>query len=342
MSFGEPITRPERMSSRFCDGRPISCCSAKVKWPRLPQGLRALPTAGLPAQVPGMTNPSRGCSAAGCPARARPPGRRAGADCGGPRVPLPDPGATSPVPDDRARGERRRDQSAQLGIAHYLEHLLLVGRNEGFGEASASSSPTARQRLDQQPRHRLHPQLPGVRATRRSGLTVCSSSMPAPDRLLDHAGGCEIRERNVVRQEHDWRYASSPTAATWMEVSRFPLRGPCLRRLDHRPAGDDRGLHRGMRRRNFLRRWYRKGQRLVHRHGADRAEIVKAAAEKASGRARRRAAAGPAWLDAKLDPKPMSREFRRADRRIATPSISVNRLVRAPEMDRIRSQAAWR
>ncbi len=196
MSFGEPITRPERMSSRFCDGGRISCCSAKVKWPRLPQGLRALPTGGLPAQVPGMTR----CFARLlcllvvllAPAAAASAQERIVAN----RV--------FHVPDPRSNviqfqmivlaGSADETNPAQLGIAHYLEHLVLVGRNEGFGEASVKffADGNANGWTNSRATGYIHSFPAGAR-TRRSGLTVCSSSMPAPDRFLDHAGGCDPR-----------------------------------------------------------------------------------------------------------------------------------------------------
>jgi hypothetical protein len=32
LKLGEPITRPERMSSRFGDGGGMACCAAQVKY----------------------------------------------------------------------------------------------------------------------------------------------------------------------------------------------------------------------------------------------------------------------------------------------------------------------
>ncbi len=121
----------------------------------------------------------------------------------------------------------------------------------------------------------------------------------------------------MVRQEHDWRYASSPTAATWMEVSRFLYEGHAFADWTiGRP--ETIAAFTVDEARNFLRRWYRKANVWFIVTGPIAPEIVKAAAEKHLAALDGAPPPARAWLDAKLDPKPMSREFRRADRRIAT------------------------
>ncbi len=46
MSIGEPITRPERMSSRFCDGRAYLMLQRKSQM-SAPRGAPALPMRGI-------------------------------------------------------------------------------------------------------------------------------------------------------------------------------------------------------------------------------------------------------------------------------------------------------
>ncbi len=341
MSFGEPITRPERMSSRFCDGRPYLMLQRKSQMP-LPCGAPALPTAGHPAQVTGMTiwfarlvgllillfAPAFGASAQ----------ERIVSD----RV--------FHVPDPRSNviqfqmivmaGSADETNPAQLGIAHYLEHLVLVGRNEGFGEASVKffADGNANGWTNSRATGYIHSFPAGARdaAERLDRLFQFYAA-----RLTDFSISPEdaVRERNVVRQEHDWRYASSPTAATWMEVSRFLYEGHAFADWTiGRP--ETIAAFTVDEARAFLRRWYRKANVWFIVTGPVAAETVKAAAEKHLAALDGTPPPPRAWLEARLDPKPLSQEFRRADRRIATASISVNRLVRAPEIDKIRSQAA--
>jgi zinc protease len=237
-------------------------------------------------------------------------------------------------------GSADETNPAQLGIAHYLEHLVLVGRNDGFGEASVKffADGNANGWTNSRATGYVHSFPAGARdaADRLDRLFQFYAG-----RLTDFSITPEdaVRERNVVRQEHDWRYASSPTAATWMEVSRFLYEGHAFADWTiGRP--ETIAAFTVDEARNFLRRWYRKANVWFIVTGPISSDIVKAAAEKHLAGLDGAPPPARAWLEAKLDPKPMSREFRRADRRIPTPSISVNRLVRAPEMDRVRSLAA--
>lgn len=97
------------------------------------------------------------------------------------------------------------------GLAHYLEHLVLVGRNpehkdiamrllpDGSSNGRTSSSTTVYL-------HSIPPREAGPRADLERLFDFYAA------RLRDFSISEEeaLRERNVVLQEHDWRVASSP------------------------------------------------------------------------------------------------------------------------------------
>ncbi len=344
MSFGEPITRPERMSSRFCDAQLVSWCTAKVKSPRLAQAEHGLPMVGLPAHLSPMH--SRLARFA-CllmlllaPSFAAPAAAQE-------RI-ITD--RVFHVPDPKSNviqfqmivlaGSADETNPAQLGIAHYLEHLVLVGRNEGFGGSSLKFFPDGNSN--------------GWTNSRATGYihSFPAGARDVPERLdrlfqfyagrlTDFSISAEdaIRERNVVRQEHDWRYATSPTALTWMEVSRYLYEGhPFADWTIGRP--DTIAAFTVDEARAFLRRWYRKSNVWFIVTGPVSPDVVREVAERHLAGLDGAPPPARSWLQATLDPKAESRTFRRADKRIATPSISINRLVRAPGIDPVRSQAA--
>jgi zinc protease len=105
---------------------------------------------------------------------------------------------------DEANGQCR-------GLAHYLEHLVLVGRNPEHKDAGVRLIPdgamngTTNQRVT-----RYFHSAPARAGGPRADLELLFNFYAA--RLQDFAITPEdaIRERNVVRQEHDLRVASQP------------------------------------------------------------------------------------------------------------------------------------
>ena len=96
------------------------------------------------------------------------------------------------------------------GVAHYLEHLMLVGRNPEHKEIALRFSGRVVQRLDQPARDRHVHSMPTRENGPRADLEKLFGFYAA--RLKDFAvsDADAERERNVVRQEHDWRVASRP------------------------------------------------------------------------------------------------------------------------------------
>lgn len=98
-----------------------------------------------------------------------------------------------------------------LGLAHYLEHLILTGRNREHADTGVRIFPDA-----------VSNGWTNLRATAYVHTVPARETGPRPDleklfafyaaRLKDFAvtEAEAIRERNVVLQEHDWRVASNP------------------------------------------------------------------------------------------------------------------------------------
>ncbi len=110
------------------------------------------------------------------------------------------------------------------GLAHYLEHLVLVGRNPENKDAALRFFPDASSNgwTNQRATAYTH-KIPSRPAGPKADLEKLFGFYAA------RLGGFEIspaeaaRERNVVVQEHDWRYASSPYLPHLRKLDRLLL-----------------------------------------------------------------------------------------------------------------------
>ena len=142
------------------------------------------------------------------------------------------------------------------GLAHYLEHLVLVGRNPEHKQIALRFFPDAVSNGWTSHRatvylHRLPAREEGPRADLEQLFAFYAA------RLKDFSISAEDaeRERNVVRQEHDWRVASKPFARLARKLDRLLI-------PDH-PAGqwvigtaEDIDKFTLDDARDFHRRWY--------------------------------------------------------------------------------------
>lgn len=236
-------------------------------------------------------------------------------------------------------GSADESNMAQLGIAHYLEHLVLVGRNEGQAESAQRffADGNSNGWTSQRNTGYIH-SFPANAADRTARLERLFKFYS--ERLTDFAITPEdaIRERNVVRQEHDWRYGSSPQFPVWQQATRYIYEG-------HPFANWTIGTPETIaaftveESRAFLRRWYRKGNVYFIVTGPVAAEEIKTIAEKYLSTLDATPPPERAWPSQKLKVQADSRVFQRADKRITTPSISLSRMVNANEADPLRQSA---
>ncbi len=228
---------------------------------------------------------------------------------------------------------------SQLGIAHYLEHLILVGRNEGQGDtafkffADGSSNGWTSQRATGY----IH-RFPANAADLTERLDRLFKFYS--ERLTDFAITPEdaLRERNVVRQEHDWRYASNPFDAVWQDVTRYGYEG---HPFENWTIGTPQtiGAFTVDEARAFLRRWYRKANVYFIVTGPLASEPVKAAAERYLTTLDNALPPVRVWPGLKFTVKPETKVFRKQDKRITNPSVSLSSLVSTDETDPVRQAA---
>ncbi len=236
-------------------------------------------------------------------------------------------------------GSADETNMAQLGIAHYLEHVVLVGRNEGQAEtafkffADGSSNGWTNARATGYI-HRFPANAPDL--TDRLDRLFKFYTERLTDFAITEADA--TRERNVVRQEHDWRYASNPFDAVWQEVTRYSYAG---HPFENWTIGTPQtiGAFTVEEARTFLRRWYRKANVYFIVTGPLAPEQVKASAEKFL--AALDAAQPPirTWPTLRLAVKPETRVFSKQDKRITTPSVSLSSVVSTFEADPVRQAA---
>ncbi len=225
------------------------------------------------------------------------------------------------------------------GVSHYLEHLMLVGRNA--------------QHEDQALRFFADGSSNGWT---RHASTGYSHSFPAGedaierlDRLFafyaarlegfDIAPQEAARERNVVLQEHNWRVGSNPYAPLWREVEAWFFPGHPLGQwaiadpatIQSYTVEEAKAFHA---------RWYRRDHVAFFVAGPVEAAALKAIVDRRLGAA---PAAGPSpardWLKV-APPAPETRRFARADARIVEPAATLWRTVRAPDLDAQKLRAA--
>jgi zinc protease len=236
-------------------------------------------------------------------------------------------------------GSADETNMAQLGIAHYLEHLVLVGRNAGNEEtamkffADGSSNGSTSQRMTSYV-HRF---------------PAASTDMPErldklfkfySERLTDFAITPEeaVRERNVVRQEHDWRYASNPFSATQKEIVSYMFQGHPFEKWT---IGSPETISAFTidEARAFLRRWYRKSNVFFIVTGPMSEALVKEKAEKYLASLDATPPPERPWIEQKLNFNPESRTFKNSHAQIANPSVLVEKFIPYNSSDIIKTYA---
>jgi zinc protease len=228
---------------------------------------------------------------------------------------------------------------AQLGIAHYLEHVVLVGRNANNSEtamkffADGSSNGSTSQRMTSYI-HRFPASAADVPARLEKLFKFYTERLTDFTIAPDEA----IRERNVVRQEHDWRFASSPFAVTQKEISEYMFHGHPFA-LSTIGTPETIAAFTTDESRNFLRRWYRKNNVYFIVTGPISEALVKETAEKYLAGLDASPPPERPWINQKLDLKPESRIFRKSHAQVANPSATVQKFIPYAMPDPIKAHA---
>ncbi len=108
-----------------------------------------------------------------------------------------------------------------VGLAHYLEHLILVGRNPEHGNIALRFFPdaTANGWTNQIATVYLH-RIPSRDTGPRADLEKVFNFYAARLKDFSISEADAARERNVVLQEHDWRYSPNAVLRHMMRVDR--------------------------------------------------------------------------------------------------------------------------
>jgi zinc protease len=236
-------------------------------------------------------------------------------------------------------GSADETNMAQFGLAHYLEHLVLVGRNSGnadaavrfFADGSSNGWTSARATTYI---HRFPANARDV-PERLERLFKFYT-----ERLSDFTITPEdaVRERNVVRQEHDQRYGGDPYAATGIEVTRYLYPDSTLGRWTIGTI-DSIAAFSVDEAKTFHKRWYRKGNVYFIVTGPLQETLVKQTAEKYLTGLDLTPVPQREWTAKPWVVKPDSKVFRKADKRIANASASFTQLYAAPETDALKTIA---
>ena len=110
------------------------------------------------------------------------------------------------------------------GLAHYLEHLVLVGRNPEHKEIALRFFPDGVSNgwTSQRATVYVH-SMPGREEGPRADLERLFTFYAARLRDFSISDVDAERERNVVRQEHDWRVGSKPIVRLARKLDRLLL-----------------------------------------------------------------------------------------------------------------------
>ncbi|QCI67127.1 M16 family metallopeptidase [Phreatobacter stygius] len=226
------------------------------------------------------------------------------------------------------------------GIAHYLEHLVLVGRNAehrdtalrffsdgssngwttsritGYVHRYPADAPDAADRLDR---------LFAFYAARLGGFEITPQDA--------------LRERNVVLQEYNWRVGANPFSPVWQEVDRFLYPDHPLGQwtigtpatISALTSDDGRG---------FLAAWYRRSNVYFIVTGPVEEDLLRRTAAKYLAPLDPALPPARPWLGRRPNLAPARMVFLREDQRIAAVTVTVSRAIAFADQDPVKTLAA--
>lgn len=112
------------------------------------------------------------------------------------------------------------------GLAHYLEHLILNGRNSHNGDVAMRFFPDGRSNGWTNQRATVYTHSVPARPSGPGGdLEKLFGYYARQLQSAEYAPQMAKRERNVVLQEHDWRYGDAPARAFMRKIDGVLYRG---------------------------------------------------------------------------------------------------------------------
>ena len=227
-----------------------------------------------------------------------------------------------------------------LGLSHYLEHLIFLGRNadlkdkaiaffkDGAGNGSTSYFSTSYyQRFPARPQ--------GQAEDLEKLFRFYTERLQDFDVREDEAE----RERGIVLQEYNWRVASSPQARFFVRFNRAMLPDDPL---GQSVAGSPEiiGNYSVAAARAFHTRWYARNNATIVIHGPVDAALVKSLADKYVAPLPAKTLPDRAWLQTLRSYEPSRQVLRDAHKDIKSTDVVSDKLVRIEEPDRVKSAQA--
>ncbi len=225
------------------------------------------------------------------------------------------------------------------GIAHYLEHLVLVGRNaehkesaiKFFGDGSSNGWTSEKQTVF------IH-QFPAKSPDVAERLDKLFSFYAARLKGFEITPEDAERERNVVMQEYNVRDGTSAYAATVSQVNQFLYPD---HPLGQRVVGTPQSIAQFSvgEARSFLNRWYRKSNVHFFVSGpVDEAMLTQIAAKHLNG-LDMTPPPERTWMKTPPSLAPAMQAFRKEDARISQLSVNLARTAPYAEVDQLKTFA---
>ena len=227
-----------------------------------------------------------------------------------------------------------------LGLSHYLEHLIFLGRNadlkdkaiaffkDGAGNGSTSYFSTSYfQRFPARPQ--------GQAEDLEKLFRFYTERLQDFDAREDEAE----RERGIVLQEYNWRIASSPQAQFFVKFNRAMLPDDPL---GQSVAGSPEIIanYSVAAARAFHKRWYARNNATIVIHGPVDAALVKSLADKYVAPLPAKELPDRAWLQALRSYEPSKQVLLEQNKDIKTLDVVSDKMVRIEESDRVRAAQA--
>jgi zinc protease len=254
------------------------------------------------------------------------------------------------VPDPKAKvitlwmivkaGCRDEEAGQCRGLAHYLEHLMFLGRGaEHAGAESLFFAAGQTNAFTSMRATAYYQTVPAREATMVPDLERLFSLFAGRLRELNPPEDAARRERNVVLQEFNYRRADGFRARFNNELNAMlepehPIHQPVI------GARADIANFTVEAARAFHDRWYSRDNSVFVVYGPVSPTDVKTLAVKYIDALPEKPVPGRAWLDALRTFEPMDATRRSADASIVRPAIQFEKIVRFPEPFPDRSDAA--